>query len=273
LASRDLAVAEVKRSQGTIGFASLAEAEKTASDARVSALEATFAREKALRALVAAVGDSGSALDLAGLRAPDCELADDLLSAPAVSAGVAAARRDRTVAELRRILAGASDAPTLALSAAATVPGPISLLGNDSSAASWTATAAVSVPVPTGQGSAKRQAADARVDAAQCAETAAVRQAEDEAAALRNAWAAALQREALCETLASQARSRLAEVTVALDTQTATKLDVDRAKVALDRAEGAWEDARSARFKAALDVYAYRGLDPVDLVAEKSQKE
>ena len=158
------------------------------------------------------------------------------------------------------------------MSATATVPGPFSLAGGKSADSSWSATAAVSVPLPTGQSSAKLKAAEFRLAAARFAESAETRKVSDESAALRDAWDAALAREELCAALVDQSRARLAEVLVAAETSTATKLDADRARLALDRTTGALENAHSARFKAALDIYAYRGLDPRDLLKEKTDE-
>jgi outer membrane protein TolC len=272
ISARDLAVAEVKRTQGSISYADLSDAEKTANDARISALEAKFAREKALRALSAATGIPETSLDTSILLAPACSLDAAFLAQSAVPADLLAARRDRQSAELKSILAGAEGAPRLDLSATATVPGPFSLAGGKPADSSWSATAAVSVPLPTGQSSAKQKAAEFRLAAAQFAESAETRKVSDESSALRDAWDAALAREELCAALVDQARARLAEVQVAAETSTATKLDADRARLAMDRSTGALENARSARFKTALDIYAYRGLDPRDLLKEKTDE-
>jgi outer membrane protein TolC len=272
ISARDFAIAEVKRTQGSISYADLSDAEKTANDARISALEAKFAREKALRALSAATGIPEASLDTSILLAPACALDADFLARSAVPADLLAARRDRQVAELKSILAGAEGAPRLDLSATATVPGPFSLAGGKPADSSWSASAAVSVPLPTGQSSTKQKAAEFRLSAARFAESAETRKVSDESASLRDAWDAALVREELCAALVEQARARFAELQVAAETSTATKLDVDRARLALDRATSALETAHSTRFKAALDIYAYRGLDPRTLLKEKADE-
>ncbi len=276
LAARELAIAQVRRDQGTLGYYDLAKAEKSADEARLAALEAALSRDRKLRALSAATGVDGAEIDLARIAAPGLgqdarfeALARGVAEYP--SAAIRSAARAREIAEMERILAGTENAPRFALSSSATLPGPASRSREEYDAAdkgSWSAQASVTVPLPTGLGAAKREAADARRDAARLGEESVRRASLDTLRTLRDALTSARSRVSLREDLLSAAESRLNDVRSAYAGQTATQLDVDRAQAAALEARSSLEDARAARFTALLDIYAFCGLDPRDLVKE-----
>lgn len=278
VADRDLAIAEVRREQGTIGYSDLAEKQRAADEARLAALESRLARDGKIRALLAATGMDAARIDpaaLAALFAPETATADGLFSdaASAVTAEARKAERDRKSAESSRILAGAEIAPSFALQSSVTVPGPASRAeasdaGLADPDATWAASASVTVPLPTGYGSSRMKAADARIAVARIAEAEAAQGAADRMTALRDAWTACDARAALRAQLLAQATARLDLVRASFARQTATALDVERAELAEAESRAALEDSKSDRFKAALDIVSYCGIDPRTVVKE-----
>jgi outer membrane protein TolC len=123
----------------------------------------------------------------------------------------------------------------------------------------------VTVPLPFGASSAKKDAAASRVSSAYQNELAAKTEAQEKLASSKNAYVLALARERLREDLLSQAKIRHREVVLAFESRTATQLDVDRALLSVDEAAAALEDDKIARFKAVLDIYALCGIDPRQL--------
>lgn len=282
VADRDLAIAEVRRDQGTIGYSDLAEKQRAADEARLGALESRLSRDSKIRALCAATGIAFAGIDgasLEALTAPASVAADALASLDAPAAGSSAsaeakkAERDRRSAESNRILAGAEIAPTFALSSSVTLPGPVTRAdAHDSGAedpdSSWSVSASVTVPLTTGYGSNRTKAADARFEAARIAEAEVAQNAANRLTALRDAWTACDAKVTLRAQLLAQATSRLDLVRASLERQTATALDVDRAALAEVEARIALEDSRSDLFKAALDIATYCGIDPRTLLKE-----
>lgn len=276
VADRDLAIAEVKRDQGTIGYSDLAEKQRASDEARLAALEARLSRDAKIRALCAATGIDFASIDpaaLESLAAPPSVDVDALLSNAPASAEARKAERDRRSAESSRILAGAEIAPTFGLQSSVTVPGPASRseakdAGLGEPDTSWSASASVSIPLPTGYGGNRLKAADARVSAARIAEADAAQSSANRATALRDAWTACDARVTLRAQLLAQATSRLELVRASLDRQTATALDADRAELAVAEARSALEDSKSDLFKAALDIATQCGIDPRTIVKE-----
>lgn len=276
IAGRDAEIARVKRQQGLLGYSDLSKIEKDANEARVAALEARFLRDKKFRALAAATGEPESAetatgMDLSGIVAPEVELDPALFQDTAVTPDMRKAGRTRKTAEMNLILAGAECAPSFELSATSAIPGPTARAQKSydpDAKGTWTASAGVSIPLPTGLGSAKIKAAEARLAAARQDENATGRTSADNLNALRNAWTTAREKIKLREQLVEQAEARLRDVRSSFETQTATKLDVDRARLTADDAASSLEDDRSASFKALLDLYNYCGLDPLALLKE-----
>jgi outer membrane protein TolC len=276
IADRDLAIAEVKRDQGTIGYSDLAEKQRAADEARLSALEARLSRDAKIRALCAATGMDFGRIDpaaLESLAAPASPSADALLSNAPESAEARKAERDRRSAESSRILAGAEIAPTFGLQSSVTVPGPASRseakdAGLGEPDTSWSASASVSIPLPTGYGGNRLRAADARVSAARIAEANVAQSSANRVTELRDAWTACDAKVTLRAQLLAQATSRLELVRASLDRQTATALDADRAELAVAEARSALEDSKSDLFKAALDMATRSGIDPRTIVKE-----
>ena len=273
---RDAEIARVKREQGLLGYFDLSKIEKDANEARVSALEARYLRDKKFRALAAATGETGSAadMDLSGIAAPDVPFVPDSIKATAVTPDMRKAARARKTAEMSLILAGTEYAPSFELSASSAIPGPTSRAQkayDTDTKGSWTASAGLSVPLPTGAGTARVKAADARLAAARQEETLAIRNSADNLTALQNACTTAGEKIKLREQLVAQAKARLRDVRSSFETQTATKLDVDRALLIADDAASSLEDDKSASFKALLDLYNYCGLDPLALLKEEQK--
>lgn len=276
IAERDADIARVKRAQGLLGYSDLAKIEKDANEARITALEARFTRDKKVRALSAATGGSGTGadIDLTEILAPETVPDPAVLRDMIVTPEMRKSARERKSAEMNLILAGSEYAPSLEISAASAIPGPVTRdqkTYESNAKGTWTATAAVSVPLPTGAGSARVRAADARLAAARQGEAAATRSSSDDLNDLRNAWTTAHERIKLREQLIEEANARLRDVQSSHETQTATKLDVDRAQLTVDDASSALEDDKSASFKAILDLYKYCGIDPLSLLKETRQ--
>jgi outer membrane protein TolC len=271
IAERDAEIARVKREQGTLSFSDLTKIEKDADSSRLSALESRFIRDKKLRALCAATGLDPSTIDLSSIILPDVAPDPAALEGSVVTKDMRRTSRERKTAEMNRVLAGAESAPSLDLSASSSLPGPVSRsqkTWDKDNQGSWTATASVTLPLPSGAGAAKTRAADARLAAARQGEAAAARSGADELSDLRNAWTMALAKIDLRAQLLEQARTRLRDMESSLATETATKLDVERARLSADDAAAALEDDRAAGFRAALDLYQYCGLDPLSLLKE-----
>jgi outer membrane protein TolC len=275
IAERDADIARVKREQGLLGYSDLSKIEKDANEARVAALEARFSRDKKTRALEAATGASnGTILDLSGIRAPEIAPDPAIMQDSAITPEMRKAARDRKSAEMNLVLAGTEYAPSLDLSASASVPGPASRGQKNydpDKKGAWTASAGVSIPLPTGAGSARIKAANARLAASRQNENAAARSAADDLNDLGNAVTMAREKIKVREQLVEQAESRCRDVNSSFESQTATKLDVDRARLTADDAASALEDDKSASFKAVLDLYKYCGLDPRGLLKEVQQ--
>jgi outer membrane protein TolC len=277
IAKHDANIARVKREQGLLGYADLSKIEKDANEERVSALEARFLRDKKIRALAAATGEpengeTSGGIDLAGIVAPEVGVDPSLFPDSADTPDMRKAARARKNAEMNLILAGSESAPTFEVSASASVPGPSTRAQkayDPDAKGTWTASAGINVPLPTGAGSAKVKAADARLAAARQEEIASARSSADTLEALRNAWITAGEKIKLREQLVEQAEARLRDVQSSFETQTATKLDVDRARLTSDDAASSLEDDKSASFKALLDLYSYCGLDPRVLLKEE----
>jgi outer membrane protein TolC len=274
IAERDAEIARVKRKQGTISYSDLTKTEKDADEARLTALESQFTRDKKLRALRAASGLNENDIDLTVIFAPETSLDPALSRDSVVTQEMRRTAREREMAEMNLVLAGAESSPTLELSTSTTLPGPVARDQKSydvNNKGTWNATAAVTIPLPFGYGTAHKEAAEARLAAARHGEASAVRASADDLNDLRNAWTTALARVALRQQLFEQAQARLLDVQSSHETQTATKLDVDRAQLTVDDAQAALEDDRSASFKAALDLYAYCGLTPLSLLKEAQQ--
>lgn len=274
IAERETAIAMVKRSQGTLSYSELSKIEKEADEARLTALESRYSRDAKLRSLCAATGLDETAIRLPLLVAPGDAVPKAAEASGGTTQAMLGAARARKNTEMSRILSGTENAPTFALSAKTKLPGPATRDQDDfdpEEKGTWSAQASVAIPLPSGLGTARKKAADARVEAARLGEEAAVRAAADEARVLGDALTSASARVTLREDLLTQAESRLRDVLSSLNSQTATKLDEDRARLAVDEALAALEDARSARFKAVLDMYAFRGLDPLVLIKETQQ--
>ena len=264
LAERDVTIADVKRKQGSLSYSDLAKIEKEADEAKLTALESRLSRDKKLRSLCAATGFTETEIDLSVLLAPEYDDEKIIKNDVTMSEVIQNAARERKKEEMARILVGTENAPNLAVSTTTTLPGPVTQNFKDNSA--WRATATVTIPLPVGIGTAKRNAADARVDAARLNEQAAIRTSSDGFRALNDALTSSQARVSLRETLLEQAKVRLRDILSSFNGQTATKLDVDRAELAVDEADAALEDARTAHFEAVLDIYSFCGQDPRDLL-------
>jgi len=152
------------------------------------------------------------------------------------------------------------------LAANCSLPGPETKKKSVYSDGEWTASATMTIPLPTGFSSARKKAANARLSAARQNENAARENFSDTMDSALDALTTAVAREQLQEQLLSQTSARLKEVLSALESQTVTTLDAERAQLSVDEAKGSLEDDRSARFKAELDIYQLCGLDPLELL-------
>lgn len=274
IADRDLVIAEVKRDQGIISYSDLAEKQRTSDEARLSALETRLARDSKIRALCAATGIDFASLDpvaLTVLSAPDSARANGLLSEAVTSAEMKKATRDRKTAESNRILSGVEVSPSFSLSSSVTLPGPVTRADDANADTSWSASASVSVPLPTGYVGNRRSSADARLEAARIAESATALDAADRMTSLRDTWTACDAKVTLRAQLLEQAASRLALVRSSFAANTAMELDVDRAVLAEVESRAAYEDSRSALFKASLDIATFCGIDPRTLLKEETK--
>ena len=124
----------------------------------------------------------------------------------------------------------------------------------------------MTVPLPSGLSSARKKAADARLSSARQNENAVRANYSDTMNSALDAFTSAVAREQLQEQLLTQTSARSKEVLSALESETATTLDAERAQLSVDEAKAALEDDRSARFKAELDIYQICGLDPLELL-------
>lgn len=267
IAEKETVIARVKCQLGSLSFSELAKIEKAADEGRLAALEAGYLREKKLRLLCASTGYAESDIELGALNVPASFRLPDPLPDTAASPESIRASRARESAQMARLLAGAENAPSFGLSAAGTLPGPVSRTKESVPDGQWSATASVSVPLPTGVSSSRKKAADARLSAAFQGEAAALQDSSLSVESAQNAYREALARERLREQILEQTRARHREVLLALESRTATNLDAERAELSVDEALAALEDDRSARFKAALDIYALCGLDPLELLS------
>jgi len=270
LAGREAEIAAVRRENGLIGFDELYRAEREADEARAAAQEALFSLDAKKRTLAKTVGIPAEELDLTALAAPDPVSGDALerLVPLASSASVRNAAKDRERAEYARILAGAQDAPSLSLSAQVSVPGPSARSESPIPSTSWSAGIGMTVPLTAGAAGARRAASDSRIEAARLAEKNALADEEAKRQALLDAYESALAREKLRSQFLERVRSRQKEVALAAASGTATAVDIERASVAVEEARLSLEDARSARFFAALDACALGLNDPAVLCGD-----
>jgi len=266
LAEKDAAVARVKFQLGTLSFSDLDKTEKDLDEAKLSAFDARRLRDKKMRDLCTATGFSPDSLDPGIFIAPVSAIKTASLADCVTSPEIVQAIRASRLAEMALVLAGAENAPSLGIAANCALPGPVTTQKSAYSDGEWTASATMTVPLPTGLSSARKKAADARLSAARQNENAARENFGDAMDSALDALNSAVSREQLQEQILSQTSARLKEVLSALESQTATTLDAERAQLSVDEAKAALEDDRSARFKAELDIYRLCGLDPLELL-------
>lgn len=269
LAEKDASVARVKFQIGTLSFSELDKIEKASDEAKLSVFEARRVRDKKMRDLCTATGFSADALDPALFLAPVSTLEISAFADCATSPEIVQAIRASRSAEMSLVLAGAENAPTLSFSANCTVPGPETKKKSAYSDGEWAASATMTVPLPSGLTTARKKAADARLAEARQNEASARQNLTDSMDSVLDAYTSAVERERLQEQILSQTSARSKQVLSALESQTATSLDAERALLSVDEAASALEDDRSARFRAELDIYRLCGLDPLELLKER----
>lgn len=267
LAAREAEIAAVRRETGLTGFNELYRVEREADEARVQAQDLRFSYSAKKRILETATGVVFDDSDLQTLSVPDAVSHSDLerLAPPASSAQVLSASRAREAAEYGRILAGATDSPSLSLSAQVTTPGPLARADRPVSGTGWSAGLGVTVPVTAGAAVARREAAGFRLDAARLAEKNALSLEDSTRTALFDSYESALAKEKLRRQLLERTRTRQQEVVLAAASGTATSIDIERASLAVEEAVASFLDACSARFLAALDICELGSVDPVVL--------
>ena len=266
LAEKDAAVARVKYQLGTVSFSDLDKIEKALDEAKLSAFEARRLRDKRMRDLCTTTGFSADSLDpgifIVPVSAIETASLADCVTSPEIVQAIRASRS----AEMALVLAGAENAPILSFAANCALPGPETKKKKDYSDGEWSASATMTVPLPSGLSSARKKAADARLSSARQNENAVRANYSDTMNSALDAFTSAVAREQLQEQLLTQTSARSKEVLSALESETATTLDAERAQLSVDEAKAALEDDRSARFKAELDIYQICGLDPLELL-------
>lgn len=260
LAEKEAEVARIQWESGNTGFFVFDQAQKTCDELRISVQEIQYIVNSYNARLAAATGIAD--LDLSGIVIPSQIEPAEMRKISGTPSDVQLSELQVTAAKMNSILSGAQYAPVLSLSGRAGFPNTFVKTDGLSSDPSWSASLSVSIPLPTGAKKLRKEAALLKQEAAVQEELSAQQNSVQQGQNLQDDYATSCERELLRSQILAQTKSRYKEVERAFETETATALDKDRAALSVLEAESALKDEGIARFKAALSLCAYFGIDP-----------
>jgi outer membrane protein TolC len=271
---RDLEIARVKYSGGTISFKELREAESQAESSRLASIADRVSFKNLARKLEMSTGIPSNEIEGMPI---SCPADSSVFSADAYGKAedglsVLQALRDLKDAEAARIVGGAQSAPRLNLTGGYSWQlGDTALEEGDAKdKGPFTLSAGLSLDLGFTAAARRKEAAKAKAEAAaRKLDTARAQAAADYGDACAKADAAKAQAEYLSTTVDS-ARARLAELEVSFRAGTALSVDVDRADLALERAKASLEGKRAEYFLALTEIYGLKGMDGTALLADIS---
>lgn len=264
LAEKEAEIARIQWESGNAGFSVYDKAQKVCDEARISVNELQNMCNAYVLSLSIAAGIEN--IDLSGISVPPQLSAGELQNLLGTPADLQISELQVKVSQMNTILAGAQYAPVLSVSMRAAFPNTFVKTEGLDSEPSWSASLSISIPLPAGVDKLRLESARLRQEAAVQEELSVRQNSRQQRQSLMNDYETACERELLREQILTQTRSRYKEVERAYETETATALDKERALLSVLEAESALQDEGISRFKAALSLYAYAGLDPENLI-------
>ena len=269
LAEREALVARTRVELGTLSRRELAEAEEASDSSALALIDARHGRDAALGALARRTGVPPGDIDPKRLRAPDAAPMRSGSPAAAIAGGsVRKAILDREAAEDALLLSALRGAAQISVFGNLSTPGPLLRSDNAGSDPDWSVGLRLNIPIAPGVNEAYRKSAERKLAAASQAERGARSLAADAAAKAYSDVEAAEARQEYFAKRVDLTRTRLQETLAALENETATELDAERARIAADAAGADFENARSARCIALLKLKSLSAPTVEDLLSE-----
>lgn len=264
LAEQEAVIAKIQWESGNIGFSDFDKAQKNCDELTILLQETQYFYNSSLERLSAAVGIS--ALDVMSLTVPSQIIPAEMRKLSGTAVDIQLSEVKVTTAKMNSTLTGSQYAPVLSVSGKAAFPNTFVKSEGINPDPSWSASVSVTIPLPTGVQKLREKSALLRQEEAE-KEALSVRQnAIQQGQSLQDNYATLCEREQLRSQILMQTKLRYKEVERAYETETATAVDIHRALLSVLEAESALKDEGIARFKAALTLYAYYGIDPEDLL-------
>ncbi|HOS29370.1 MAG TPA: TolC family protein [Treponemataceae bacterium] len=267
LAEKEAEIAKIQWESGNTGFSVFDSAQKACDEVRISVQELQYLFNLYSVRLSSATGIEG--IDISGLTVPPHIGPEELRKISGTPSDIQLSELQVTAARMNSVLTGAQYAPVLSLSGRAGFPNTFVKTDGLNSDPSWSASLSVSIPLPAGAQKLRKEAALLKQEAAVQEELSARQNSTQQGQSLMDEYETSCERERLRSQILAQTKTRYKEVERAYETETATALDKDRAFLSVLEAESALKDEGISRFKAALSVYTYFGMNPEDLFGIK----
>ncbi len=265
LAEKEAEIARIQWESGNAGFSVFDKAQKACDEGRISVQELQNLCNAYTVRLSAATGID--TIDLSDIVVPEQESIEEMRKITGVPSELQQAELQLKAAQMSSILTGVQYAPVLSVSGRAAFPNSFIKTDGLTSDPSWSASISVSIPLPTGAAKLRKESALLKQEAAEQEKMSVMQNSSQQAQNLLDDYETACDRETLRSQILMQTKSRYKEVERAFETETATLIDKEAAMLSVLEAESALRDEGITRFKAALSLYLYFGIDPENLVS------